>query len=142
MTSAEEYASFARAHLPAPDAEDWISSLRPAVQFPRAETEAAAEFAGAAAADEAVLRYGGLPRLPDGVAWPEFEGYGPLSFIAELDCAGLAAAGGVDLIPDSGHLLFFCVDDRYDGSGKTCDYKWAVQNPTEMDAACAAVGRS
>ena len=81
VTSADEYARFARAHLPEPLAQKWIS----------------------------------------------LEGYGPLSFIAELDCAVVAAVtavGGTDLLPESGHFLFFCVDERYEGPDKTVDYEW------------------
>ncbi len=105
MTSADEYARFARAHLPEPFAGKWISLLRPAVQFPQS----------AAPGETPALCLGGNPSLPDEVEWPRFEGYGPLSFIADLDCAAIAAVGGVDLLPESGHLLFFCVDDRYEG---------------------------
>jgi hypothetical protein len=114
VTSADEYARFARAHLPEPFAEKWISLLRPAVQFPRA----------AAPGETPALCFGGNPRLPDEVEWPRFEGYGPLSFIAELDCAAVAAVGGVDLVPESGHLLFFCIDGRYEGPDTTVDYEW------------------
>ena len=116
MTSAEEYAQFALAHLPELYAQKWISLLRPAVQFPDA---------AAAAGERPALRLGGNPQLPDEVAWPAFEGYGPLSFIAELDCAAVAAVaavGRVDLMPETGHLLFFCVDERYDGPGQEIDY--------------------
>lgn len=121
MTSTDEYARFARAHLPEPIAEKWIGLLRPAVQFPQA----------AAPGEAHALCLGGDPELPDEVEWPRFEGYGPLSFIAELDCAAVAAVGGADLIPESGHLLFFCVDDRYEGPDKAVDYEW---NLTEWTA--------
>jgi len=114
VTSADEYARFARAHLPDPFAEKWISLLRPAVQFPQA----------AAPGETPALRLGGNPKLPDEVEWPIFEGYGPLSFVAELDCAAIAAVGGVDRLPESGHLLFFCVDERYEGPDKAVDYEW------------------
>jgi len=60
------------------------------------------------------LRHGGEPLLPDSLEWPMFDGRIPMSFIAELDCAALAAAGGLDLMPESGHLLFFCADHRYE----------------------------
>lgn len=114
VTSADEYAHFARAHLPGPLAEKWINLLRPAVQFPRT----------AAASEATALRLGGDPILPDDVKWPRRKGYGPLSFIAELDCAAIAAVGGVEFLPESGHLSFFCVDDRYEGPDKTIDYEW------------------
>jgi len=51
--------------------------------------------------------------LPEGADWPVLDGYGPLSLIAELDCAAVAAVNGFDLLPTSGHLLFFCADYRY-----------------------------
>jgi hypothetical protein len=104
MTSAAEYAEFAKAHLPQPFADRWISLLRPAVVFPG--DPVAPEGPG--------LRSGGEPLLPDEVEWPTFEGRVPMSFVAELDCAALASVGGVELMPDSGHLLFFCVDYRYE----------------------------
>lgn len=113
VTSAEEYAQFARAHLPESYAQKWISLLRPAVQFPHG-TDAAGE--------RPALRLGGNPQLPDEVEWPVFEGYGPLSFIAELDCAAVTAAGGPDLVPERGHVLFFCVDERYEGPDQGIDY--------------------
>lgn len=116
MTSSDEYARFARAHLPAPLAEEWISLLRPAAQFPQVSTSD----------QPPALRLGGDPALPDGLAWPRLEDYGPLSFIAELDCAAIAAVVDVDLLPESGHLFFFCVDGRYDGPDKVVDYKWRL----------------
>ncbi|MBR7835703.1 DUF1963 domain-containing protein [Actinospica durhamensis] len=116
MTSADEYARFARARLPEAFAEKWISLLRPAVQFPLAGAQG----------EPTALRLGGDPMLPDDVEWPSFEGYGPLSFIAELDCAAVAAVGGVGLLPESGHLSSFCVDERYEGPDKTVDYEWCL----------------
>lgn len=110
MTSADEYAQFARAHLPESYAEKYIGLLRPAVQFPNVP----------APGEGPALRLGGDPCMPDDVEWPVFERYGPLSFIAELDCAAVAAVGGVDLMPKTGHLLFFLVDWRYEGLGR----KW------------------
>lgn len=116
VTSADEYALFARSYLPEPFAQTWIDLLRPAAQFPQ----------DSAPDETPALRLGGDPRLPDGLEWPRFEGYGPLTFIAELDCAAVAAVGGVDLLPESGHLLFFCVDERYDGPDKLVDYEWQL----------------
>lgn len=113
MTSADEYERFARAHLPQPLADRWIGLLRSAVQFPY----------DMAPGEVPALRVGGDPLLPDGVEWPMLDSYGPLSFIAELDCAAVAAVGGVDLVPRDGYLLFFCADyqsqypDSSDGVG-------------------------
>lgn len=112
MTSADEYTDFARAHLPRSLAEKWISLLHPAVQFPH----------DLAPGEAPALVLGGAPLMPDGVGWPALEGYGPLSFIAELDCAAVAAVGGLDLLPTSGYLLFFCADHRYDGVDQDVDF--------------------
>jgi hypothetical protein len=116
VTSTEQYAQLARAHLPEPFATEWIGLLRPAVQFP----------AAVAPGQIPALRLGGHPDLPNEIEWPRFDGYGPLSFITELDCAAVAAAGGVELLPESGHLLFFCIDERYDGPDKDIDYEWQL----------------
>ncbi|MFJ2594915.1 DUF1963 domain-containing protein [Streptomyces erythrochromogenes] len=56
-------------------------------------------------------RLGGLPDLPLDMPWPEWEGNGPLSPIASLDCGALSAAGDSGLaLPASGTLLFFLFD--------------------------------
>lgn len=115
MTSAAEFAEFARRHLPQPWAGRWISLLRPGVEFPWTDD-------GAESSAPVALRGGGEPLLPDGVDWPMFEGCLPMRFIAELDCAAVAAAGGVDLMPASGHLLFFCVD--YWSDAEDLDEDW------------------
>ena len=118
MTSAAEFADFARAHLPQPFADQWIGLLRPAVVFPLPP----------AAPQDPALRHGGDPQLPGDVDWPMLEGYGPMTFVAELDCAALAAVGGVDLLPESGHLLFFCADYRYEGADQDEDW-WRRMTP-------------
>lgn len=52
----------------------------------------------------------GCPALPDGVAWPEWEGEGSLNFVASIECDRLPQDGlDIDL-PDSGTLLFFYFD--------------------------------
>lgn len=99
MTSAEEFAALARAHLPQSLADRWISLLRPAIEFSY-PTEPVDPGSVA-------LRTGGDPWLPDDVPWPKVEGYGPLIFTADMDCAAVAAAGGVESLPTKGHLLFF-----------------------------------
>jgi hypothetical protein len=104
VASAGEFAAFARAHLSQRFADRWISLLRPAVVFPWDPD----------APEGPALRHGSEPLLPDSLEWPMFDGRIPMSFIAELDCAALAAAGGLDLMPASGHLLCFCVDHRYE----------------------------
>ena len=68
----------ARRQLPPAVAYRWVSLLRPSF------------FLRAADEDELVVgQLGGVPVLPDGVAWPQWEGYGPLTFIAEIDCGQL-----------------------------------------------------
>ncbi len=95
--------AFARANLPDRLADQWISLLRPAVQFADSEP-----------GEPVALRVGGQPSLPDDIAWPSWEGRGPLSFIAEVDCAALAAVSRDTGLPKGGHLLFFFFDGRYD----------------------------
>ncbi|WP_240929286.1 DUF1963 domain-containing protein [Streptomyces coryli] len=64
---------------------------------------------------EAVVgRLGGLPRLPEGVVWPAWEGHGPLSFVAAVECAALPR-GELDVVlPEGGTLAFFCFDGSVD----------------------------
>jgi hypothetical protein len=112
VTSAAEFAEFARARLPQPFADRWISLLRPAVVFPGDPD--APEGPG--------LRTGGEPLLPEGVNWPMFEDRIPMSFIAELDCAALTTVGAPELTPQNGHLLFFCVDYRYEPEDPNDDW--------------------
>ncbi|MFI1286791.1 YwqG family protein [Streptomyces sp. NPDC020858] len=101
--SSEALSVLAHQHLPSDVAERWVGLLRPAV---RLET--------AAASDIAVGQIGGLPRLPADVEWPSWEGHGPLSFIASVDCAMLPA-GAVDItIPAEGTLSFFYFDGQLD----------------------------
>jgi len=54
VTSAAEFAEFARAHLPQPFLDRWISLLRPAVVFPGEEPAASGAIG---------LRGGGEPLL-------------------------------------------------------------------------------
>jgi uncharacterized protein YwqG len=56
---------------------------------------------------------GGAPHIAG--AWPRFEGR-PLSVVAQLDLAEIAAAGGPDWLPRKGRLLFFYELD-YSGWG-------------------------
>jgi len=50
--------------------------------------------------------FGGVPGLPEGVAWPEREGV-PLGFLARLSLAELHAAHSLSWLPETGALLFF-----------------------------------
>jgi uncharacterized protein YwqG len=99
MKSTDEFAALARTHLSQPLADRWTSLLRPAIEFPYAEDPVDPQHVA--------LRKGGDPWLPDDVEWPEVEGYGPLTFMADMDCAAVAAAGGVELLLTEGSLLFF-----------------------------------
>lgn len=67
-------------YLPDDVAARWLRLLRPA---------AVLRHAGPGARVAAVL--GGEPGLPDWAEWPMWEDHGPLSFIAAIDCAALAA---------------------------------------------------
>ncbi|MFI6286114.1 DUF1963 domain-containing protein [Streptomyces sp. NPDC051018] len=52
--------------------------------------------------------------MPATLEWPVWEGQGPLSFIASLDCAGLPT-GVLDIdLPEVGTLLFFYFDGQLD----------------------------
>lgn len=108
----EHLAGLAGAHLDADTAIRWLGLLRPAVRL-----------VPAGPGDPVVARLGGTPTLPADVAWPEWPGRGPLSFVAEVDLAALTATGldpGLAL-PGDGRLLAFYRDDP-DGTGElvTC----------------------
>ncbi|MEV6977012.1 DUF1963 domain-containing protein [Kitasatospora sp. NPDC093806] len=85
-----------------------------------------AEAAGPDAPGADGGRLGGLPGLPDGTDWPAFAGR-PMQLLAQLDCAGLAAAfraggpaGGDWPLPADGLLLFFHDEWLTDFSGRGC----------------------
>ncbi|UNS97037.1 DUF1963 domain-containing protein [Streptomyces tubbatahanensis] len=105
MTSAslDAWRDFAVQHLPFDVAKQWLELLRPAVRLEVDDDS-----------DGVVGRIGGLPRLPDGQEWPVWEGHGPLSLIASIDCAELPA-DSVDIpLPSEGTLLFFFFDGQLD----------------------------
>ncbi|WP_026931601.1 YwqG family protein [Glycomyces tenuis] len=106
MTDTQELAALADQHLPAEAAARWKSLLRPAIQFD-----------WAAGSDPVAAQLGGDPELPVGHAWPEWDGHGPLTFIAAFDCARLRI-GGFPL-PETGRLLFFYFDGQIDGGIET-----------------------
>jgi hypothetical protein len=62
----------ARRQLPPAVADRWVSLLRPGF------------WLRAAGDDEPVAdQLGGVPVLPDDLAWPRWDRYGPLTFIAD-----------------------------------------------------------
>lgn len=81
------------------DAETWIGLLRPAFHL------------RALADDELIVgQLGGDPELPADAEWPTWEGHGPLSFVASVDC-GSVPGDSLDIpFPESGTLLFFYFD--------------------------------
>ena len=56
--------------------------------------------------DSAAGWFGGEPKLPQTVAWPEIDGI-PLCFLAQIDLAKLPEPIWSGLGPRSGHLVFF-----------------------------------
>jgi len=98
-------------YLPEDVAARWARLLRPA---------AALRHAGPGARVAAVL--GGEPGLPDWVEWPVWEGHGPLSFVAAIDCAALAAVPLDITLPSAGMLLFFYFDGQYDNYQTTVGF--------------------
>jgi uncharacterized protein YwqG len=99
-----DLAGVARDHLPAEMAERWIGLLRPGIRLDTGDD-----------APGVVVGYlGGTPRMPADMPWPEWPGHGPLSFIAAVDCAALPAFATEVGWPDSGTLLFFYFEGRYD----------------------------
>ncbi|MER7763181.1 YwqG family protein [Streptomyces sp. NPDC097619] len=120
FSTAEALHDHARRHLSPEVAARWTGALAPGIRLDHAGE---GPVAG---------RLGGLPELPSGVPWPVWEGHGPLSHVASLDCAALVAAGGATgegteegvgggvgeaaaALPRSGTLLFFHFDGRVDG---------------------------
>ena len=103
---------FAHQHLPSDIAQQWLGLLRPAVRL---------EIDGEP--DTVVGRLGGLPRLPEGEEWPTWEGHGPLSLIASIDCAQLPSESLDISLPGEGTLLFFFFDGQLDD-----DASWDGEN--------------
>lgn len=123
----------ARASLDAQTADTWLAMLAPGTRLravpgplpagavlPRARSQGQGHDQPEGAA--AVGWLGGLPCLPASVAWPSWEGHGPLAHIATLDCAQLWPVVPAALrdagFPDSGSLAFFYFDGSVDGGAE------------------------
>jgi hypothetical protein len=78
------------------NAKTWIELLRPGFHL-REQNEG----------EPLVGFLGGLPLLPADVEWPEWEGHGPLSLVAAVDCGEVPVAELDIPLPDSGMLFFF-----------------------------------
>ncbi|AZK95486.1 DUF1963 domain-containing protein [Streptomyces sp. SID5473] len=102
----ERYSRLAAEHLPTDLAERWTALLRPCIRLHRS-----------AQGERTVAVLGGTPELPAGVGWPEWQGHGPLSFIASVRCAELPREGLTEEFPHGGTLLFFFYDGRADADG-------------------------
>ena len=98
-----EFVEAARTRLPAELADRWIPLLRAGFRLRPAEL-----------GEPVVCRLGGDPRLPEATPWPEWPGHGPLTFIAEVDCAALPDAELHPPLPAEGTLLFFYSDGQLD----------------------------
>ncbi|MGG2463476.1 YwqG family protein [Streptomyces sp. RGM 3693] len=101
--------ALAHKHLPAEIAERWFSLLRPGLRL-----EKATDTGVDTATDPLVGRLGGLPELPENEEWPVWQGHGPLSFIASLDCAALPTSSLDIPLPADGTLAFFYFDGQLD----------------------------
>ncbi|MGV9313473.1 YwqG family protein [Streptomyces sp. NPDC003691] len=99
----ERYSRLAAEHLPSDLAGRWTALLRPCLRLRRT-----------AAGEQTVAVLGGRPELPAGTDWPEWPGYGPLSFIASVRCAALPRDGLAEQFPPDGTLLFFYFDGQAD----------------------------
>jgi|SRR2546423_4963159 len=97
----EQYSRLAAEHLPDDLAQRWTALLRPCIRLRRAEGD-----------EQTVAALGGAPELPSGVAWPEWPGHGPLSFVASVRCAALPQGGLAEEFPRDGTLLFFYFDGQ------------------------------
>lgn len=99
----EQYSRLAEEHLPGDLVPRWTALLRPCARLRTAE-----------AGERIVAVLGGEPGLPEGAAWPEWPGHGPLSFVASVRCAALPRDGLAEEFPRAGTLLFFCFDGPAD----------------------------
>lgn len=89
----------AHRHLPQDVVPRWLALLRPAVRLAVAQP-----------GETLVAQVGGRPRVSADFEWPVWEGYGPLSFIAEVDLTELTAFDLDLALPPEGRLLAFYFD--------------------------------
>jgi uncharacterized protein YwqG len=108
--SVDELRALADAVLPPDPAARWSAMLLPAVRL------------GAVGGGDPIARLGGLPRLPVGVSWPTWEGVGPLSFVAALDCKALGGLLPSLGLPGDGELLLFYFDGSFNNFDTTVGY--------------------
>ncbi len=66
--------------------------------------------------DPLASRFGGLPAVPEGFAWP-FENEEPMWFLAQINCTDLGDAASALGLPGKGLLAFFGDHDDVNGCG-------------------------
>ena len=82
-------------------------------------------------------KIGGLPELPDGMAWPDGD-EAPAAFVAQIDIASFRPHGGFDWLPESGRpYLFF--DDGRNGAADCGQVFYTAEPPGPEVAAPAAL---
>ncbi|MGI5350306.1 DUF1963 domain-containing protein [Streptomyces sp. CA-250714] len=112
MTSSFDVSLFAPVTdtLTPQQAQRWLRLLRPGIRL-RRHREDAGE-------GSVVGHFAGLPGLPEGMAWPSWEGRGPMHHQATLDCA-LLPTHELDIpLPPDGELVFF----YFDSFESDCDF--------------------
>ncbi len=57
---------------------------------------------------------GGVPTLPDAMAWPIWTDHGPLTFVGSFSCQTLVSMGLDIALPHDGALAFFYFDGQFD----------------------------
>ncbi|MBL1097351.1 YwqG family protein [Streptomyces coffeae] len=129
-TAPDALHTLARTHLPPDMADRWTGLLRPA-----------AHLRAAVPGDPVVGRLGGLPRLPEDIEWPVREGYGPLSFVAVVDCAALPVDElDIPLRPQGRLAFFYLEDEECEAVVDTCDPDtWAGARLLHLPPASADV---
>lgn len=72
-------------------------------------------------------RIGGLPDLPEGMAWPSWQDR-PLDFLAQINLANVAQMPGAEDLPSTGWLVFFwdVLEDQISGGAGRARDSWQV----------------